>query len=130
MESGNHLAYRWTLWSLGSNLNRLPVSSWQSDWVPSTCPVGGTLENRIDVVCSASGNRLDYRWPLWIPGGHLNKLPFSTRQSGWLPPTCRVGEAKTPGPSICSVNLGGWSRVEPTLLLKHDIVAVQETFVL
>eukprot|EP00971_Amphidinium_carterae_P246153 4889023-Amphidinium_carterae.1 len=42
----------------------------------------------------------------------------------------RIGEAKTPGPIICSVNPSGWSRVDPTLNLKHDVVAVQETFVL
>eukprot|EP00971_Amphidinium_carterae_P006547 129143-Amphidinium_carterae.1 len=44
--------------------------------------------------------------------------------------TCRIGEAKKPGPTICSVNPGGWSRVDGTLHLKHDIVAVQETFLL
>eukprot|EP00971_Amphidinium_carterae_P240485 4774097-Amphidinium_carterae.1 len=49
---------------------------------------------------------------------------------GWLPPTCRIGEATNPGPTICSVNPGGWSLVEPVLNLKHDVVAVQETFVL
>eukprot|EP00971_Amphidinium_carterae_P077594 1534059-Amphidinium_carterae.1 len=43
---------------------------------------------------------------------------------------CRIGEAKRPGPSICCVNPGGWSRIDPTLNLKHDVVAVQETFVL
>eukprot|EP00971_Amphidinium_carterae_P108343 2145139-Amphidinium_carterae.3 len=49
---------------------------------------------------------------------------------GWIPPTRRIGEAKTPGTSICSANPGGWSRIDGTLNLKHDIVAVQETFVL
>eukprot|EP00971_Amphidinium_carterae_P047388 933828-Amphidinium_carterae.1 len=52
------------------------------------------------------------------------------RKAGWLPPTCRIGEALHPGPTICSVNPGGWSLVEPVLNLKHDVVAVQETFVL
>eukprot|EP00971_Amphidinium_carterae_P132756 2629381-Amphidinium_carterae.1 len=52
------------------------------------------------------------------------------RQNGWTPATYRVGEAQKPGPSICSTNPGGWSQVEPVLNLKHDVVAVQETFVL
>eukprot|EP00971_Amphidinium_carterae_P264866 5253770-Amphidinium_carterae.1 len=52
------------------------------------------------------------------------------RQQGWIPPTSRIGEAKKPGPTICSANPGGWSRIDGTLNLKHDIVAVQETFVL
>eukprot|EP00971_Amphidinium_carterae_P301779 5995613-Amphidinium_carterae.2 len=52
------------------------------------------------------------------------------RQQGWIPTTYRIGEAKTPGPTICSANPGGWSRIDGVLNLKHDIVAVQETFVL
>eukprot|EP00971_Amphidinium_carterae_P133269 2639258-Amphidinium_carterae.1 len=52
------------------------------------------------------------------------------RQLGWIPTTYRVGEATMPGPSICSTNPGGWSNVEPVLDLGHDIVTVQETFVL
>eukprot|EP00971_Amphidinium_carterae_P226794 4498074-Amphidinium_carterae.1 len=35
------------------------------------------------------------------------------RQIGWLPITYRIGEAHKPGPTICSVNPGGWSLVEP-----------------
>eukprot|EP00971_Amphidinium_carterae_P211394 4194205-Amphidinium_carterae.2 len=42
----------------------------------------------------------------------------------------RIGEAKQPGPTICSVNPRGWSRVTGTLALKLDIVAPQETFLL
>eukprot|EP00971_Amphidinium_carterae_P221807 4403169-Amphidinium_carterae.2 len=52
------------------------------------------------------------------------------RPTGWQQASCRIGEARKPGPSICSVNPGGWSRVEGTLGLQHDIVAVQETFLL
>eukprot|EP00971_Amphidinium_carterae_P306936 6099828-Amphidinium_carterae.1 len=37
--------------------------------------------------------------------------------------SCRIGEARKPGPTICSVNPGGWSRIDGTLALKHDIVA-------
>eukprot|EP00971_Amphidinium_carterae_P090330 1788686-Amphidinium_carterae.2 len=49
----------------------------------------------------------------------------------WRQDTCRIAEAKKPGPTICSVNPGGWSRVTGTLTLpKLDIVAVQETFLL
>eukprot|EP00971_Amphidinium_carterae_P221332 4393975-Amphidinium_carterae.1 len=46
----------------------------------------------------------------------------------WQPPTYRIGEATNPGPTICSVNPGGWSRVEGLLAQGYDIVAVQETF--
>eukprot|EP00971_Amphidinium_carterae_P073186 1447239-Amphidinium_carterae.1 len=81
-------------------------------------------------TCASIGREhLVYRWKdtsLW-PNNAAFCLVY--RQLGWVPPTCRVGEAKTPGPHICCVNLGGWSRVDPTLLLAHDIVAVQETFV-
>eukprot|EP00971_Amphidinium_carterae_P106803 2115641-Amphidinium_carterae.1 len=52
------------------------------------------------------------------------------RQNSWRPATYRVGEARKPGPTICSTNPAGWSQVEPVLNLKHDVVAVQETFVL
>eukprot|EP00971_Amphidinium_carterae_P065049 1289403-Amphidinium_carterae.2 len=48
----------------------------------------------------------------------------------WQPETCRIGEAKKPGPSICSVNPGGWSRVAGTLDRGHDVVVVQETFLI
>eukprot|EP00971_Amphidinium_carterae_P301336 5987003-Amphidinium_carterae.1 len=73
---------------------------------------------------------LVYRWKVnfWYFCHAAFSLGY--RPTGWLPPTCCVGEAKTPGPIICCVNPGGWSRVDPTLLLAHDIIAVQETFVL
>eukprot|EP00971_Amphidinium_carterae_P352371 6492568-Amphidinium_carterae.3 len=91
-----------------------------------------SLENRLSIV--PEGHR----------GGQENRHHFTTsctdtecaspclgyRQEGWIPPTRRIGEARKPGPSICSANPGGWSRIDGTLNLKHDIVAVQETFVL
>eukprot|EP00971_Amphidinium_carterae_P276850 5494340-Amphidinium_carterae.1 len=44
--------------------------------------------------------------------------------------TFRIGAAKNPGPTICSVKTGGWScvTVTGTRTLHFDIVAVQETF--
>eukprot|EP00971_Amphidinium_carterae_P233542 4634806-Amphidinium_carterae.1 len=67
--------------------------------------------------------------------GHRLDTAFTSpcqgyRQIGWTPITYRIGEARMPGPTICSTNPGGWSLVEPDLNLKHDVVAVQETFVL
>eukprot|EP00971_Amphidinium_carterae_P218577 4338521-Amphidinium_carterae.1 len=37
------------------------------------------------------------------------------RQQGWIPTTSRIGEAKKPGPTVCSANPGGWSRIDGTL---------------
>eukprot|EP00971_Amphidinium_carterae_P180984 3590530-Amphidinium_carterae.1 len=50
--------------------------------------------------------------------------------NSWQPETCRIGEAKNPDPSICSANPGGWSRLEGTLDPGHDIVVIQETFLI
>eukprot|EP00971_Amphidinium_carterae_P133270 2639259-Amphidinium_carterae.1 len=84
-----------------------------------TCPTTGSgVTHRFSLS-------LDYRLQ-WV-----NTLPCQGyRQIGWIPTTYRVGEATMPGPSICSTNPGGWSNVEPVLDLGHDIVTVQETFVL
>eukprot|EP00971_Amphidinium_carterae_P045898 902876-Amphidinium_carterae.1 len=91
---------------------------------------GYGLEDRPHPACTVSGLSLGYRFFLWLPRPFSDPLLLSTRPLGWLPPTCRVGEAAKPGPTICSVNPGGWSLVEPVLNLNHDVVAVQETFVL
>eukprot|EP00971_Amphidinium_carterae_P210366 4173647-Amphidinium_carterae.1 len=90
-----------------------------------------SLENRLQeqqrrLLCSHQENR----WRDLPLRRAKAEACLGYRQLGWVPLIRRVGEAKRPGPSICSVNPGGWSRVEPTLNLKHDIVAVQETFVL
>eukprot|EP00971_Amphidinium_carterae_P163036 3232283-Amphidinium_carterae.1 len=81
-------------------------------------------------ICASDGRHACQ----WSQGDRLQcKNPAMCqgyRQLGWLPNTYRIGEASQPGPSICSVNPGGWSLVEPVLNLKHDVVAVQETFVL
>eukprot|EP00971_Amphidinium_carterae_P009788 193165-Amphidinium_carterae.1 len=70
-------------------------------------------------------------WPYIDVGLSLRQyVCLGYRQQGWIPPNLRIGEAKKPGPSICSANPGGWSRIDRVLNLQHDIVAVQETFVL
>eukprot|EP00971_Amphidinium_carterae_P256117 5085183-Amphidinium_carterae.1 len=58
------------------------------------------------------------------------RICLGYRHKGWIPTMYRVGEAKTPGPSICSSNPGGWSKIEGVLNLQHNVVAVQETFLL
>eukprot|EP00971_Amphidinium_carterae_P142551 2823960-Amphidinium_carterae.1 len=45
--------------------------------------------------------------------------------------TCReIGEAKNPGPHVCTCNAGGWSRAEGLLSMGHDLILLQETFLL
>eukprot|EP00971_Amphidinium_carterae_P159912 3170295-Amphidinium_carterae.2 len=59
-----------------------------------------------------------------MPRTNLSLERFHTK-----PSTYRRGEARKPGPSICSVNPGR-SRATGTLDLGHDVVVVQETFLL
>eukprot|EP00971_Amphidinium_carterae_P043154 848837-Amphidinium_carterae.1 len=59
------------------------------------------------------GSAPGFRGVLWLPRNYTATQLPSARQLGWLPSTCRVGEATKPGPTICSVNPGGWSLVEP-----------------
>eukprot|EP00971_Amphidinium_carterae_P273171 5421730-Amphidinium_carterae.1 len=40
----------------------------------------------------------------------------------------RIGEAKNPGPLVCTCNTGGWSRAEGLLSMGHDLILLQETF--
>eukprot|EP00971_Amphidinium_carterae_P111659 2211310-Amphidinium_carterae.1 len=43
-------------------------------------------------------------------------------------PVDRIGEAKNPGPLVCTCNSGGWSRAEGLLSMGHDLILMQETF--
>eukprot|EP00971_Amphidinium_carterae_P281634 5591028-Amphidinium_carterae.5 len=45
-------------------------------------------------------------------------------------PVARIGEAKNPGPLVCTCNSGGWSRAEGLLSMGHDLILMQETFLL
>eukprot|EP00971_Amphidinium_carterae_P252585 5014677-Amphidinium_carterae.1 len=66
-----------------------------------------------------------------VYGQDIRPHPFMHAfHCSWRHSACRIGEAKKPGPSICSVNPGGWSRVSGTLGLGHDVVVVQETFLI
>eukprot|EP00971_Amphidinium_carterae_P053591 1055653-Amphidinium_carterae.1 len=42
----------------------------------------------------------------------------------------RIGEAKNPGPLVSTCNSGGWSRAEGLLSMGHDLILLQETFLL
>eukprot|EP00971_Amphidinium_carterae_P254952 5061400-Amphidinium_carterae.1 len=90
---------------------------------------GFGLDGRPPAASSVRSLELGYRFYYWKQISLAPQIAWE-RKVGWLPPTCRIGEAAKPGPTICSVNPGGWSLVEPVLNLKHDVVAVQETFVL
>eukprot|EP00971_Amphidinium_carterae_P263979 5237098-Amphidinium_carterae.1 len=48
----------------------------------------------------------------------------------WWKPVGRIGEAKNPGPLVCTCNTGGWSRAEGLLSMGHDLILLQETFLL
>eukprot|EP00971_Amphidinium_carterae_P074637 1475124-Amphidinium_carterae.1 len=48
----------------------------------------------------------------------------------WWKPVARIGEAKNPGPLVCTCNTGGWSRAEGLLSMGHDLILLQETFLL
>eukprot|EP00971_Amphidinium_carterae_P090707 1795511-Amphidinium_carterae.2 len=48
----------------------------------------------------------------------------------WWTPVARIGEASNPGPLVCSCNPGGWSRAERLLSMGHDIILMQEIFLL
>eukprot|EP00971_Amphidinium_carterae_P219861 4364633-Amphidinium_carterae.1 len=49
----------------------------------------------------------------------------------WWRPVAWIGEAKNPGPLVCTCNSGVWSRAEGLLSMGHDIILLQqETFLL
>eukprot|EP00971_Amphidinium_carterae_P135020 2675675-Amphidinium_carterae.1 len=48
----------------------------------------------------------------------------------WWTPVARIGEAKNPGPLVCTCNSAGWSRAEGLLSMGHDLILMQETFLL
>eukprot|EP00971_Amphidinium_carterae_P244890 4862168-Amphidinium_carterae.2 len=105
-----------------------PTSANTGSVLPATCGFG--LGYRPLHCSTARGLPFGKHCFHWLPWNFSASQLLCTRLLGWFPPTCRIGEAVKPGPTICSVNPGGWSLVEPVLNLKHDIVAVQETFVL
>eukprot|EP00971_Amphidinium_carterae_P350579 6491630-Amphidinium_carterae.3 len=89
-----------------------------------------SLENRLrdQGTCSGCPHR---HWTCPNVGlSQRQHVCLGYQQQGWIPPNLQIGEAKKPGPSICSANPGGWSRIDGVLNLQHDVVAVQETFVL
>eukprot|EP00971_Amphidinium_carterae_P012964 255681-Amphidinium_carterae.1 len=57
-----------------------------------------------------------------------NKVAWLRRP--WPMPVNRIGEAKNPGPHVCTCNPGGWSRAEGLLSMGHDLILLQETFLL
>eukprot|EP00971_Amphidinium_carterae_P273922 5436567-Amphidinium_carterae.2 len=65
--------------------------------------------------------------PKFLCGSVYQYQPTHTLQA-WLESTYRVGEAYVPGPSLLTVKRREWSRVTGSLLLGHDIVALQKTF--
>eukprot|EP00971_Amphidinium_carterae_P287322 5703642-Amphidinium_carterae.1 len=38
--------------------------------------------------------------------------PLQRLDRPWWKPVVRIGEAKNPGPLVCTCNSGGWSRAE------------------
>eukprot|EP00971_Amphidinium_carterae_P059853 1183900-Amphidinium_carterae.1 len=80
---------------------------------------GFGLDDRPPSTSSVRRLELGYRYHFWRTSKMAPPIAWE-RKVGWLPPTCRIGEAAKPGPTICSVNPGGWSLVEPVLNLKHD----------
>eukprot|EP00971_Amphidinium_carterae_P002713 53690-Amphidinium_carterae.1 len=69
---------------------------------------GFGLDDRPPDARTVRNLELGYRFYHWKPHGLAPQLACE-RNVGWLPPTCRIGEATKPGPTICSVNPGGWS---------------------
>eukprot|EP00971_Amphidinium_carterae_P320004 6360945-Amphidinium_carterae.1 len=68
--------------------------------------LGLSLEYRHPHSRTERGLPPGYRCFHWLPRNVTISQLFCARQKGWFPPTCRVGEAAKPGPTICSVNPG------------------------
>eukprot|EP00971_Amphidinium_carterae_P302919 6018682-Amphidinium_carterae.1 len=91
-------------------------------WEPASFHLPqATLYSQNNRLSTSQANRLR------ISYNQAAYIELKPHMTSWQPQTCRIGEAKKPGPSICS---GGWSRVAGTLDLGHDVVVVQETFLI